>query len=301
MFTIDTLKSTVRSLGYANIKYISGKTIAVLTNDNRIDVLEKINKNIPGSTYDRKPTSQSSVGRLLVSGFTVFAKPASKQGSASAGIENELIVVNSINKAVKDLKGPINVCFKAKNKQYDVFGCKLAKSVGADTAGRKKADIVLIDTSGKEYPISIKKDNAETWESADRYFGPIAEKIIDKAIKSNKTRLIAETSYFKIEPNIAVPANSREKDSVVFGSDLKKGGAVITKTFSSSSFKIVEDCLEIDCSHIITTMRDVAGDKDVFFLIRNDKTRKSIKKYPGIRVLAAYKKRIGRTVKVVDR
>ena len=118
MFTIDTLKSTVRSLGYANIKDISGKTIAVLTNDNRIDVLEKINKKIPGSTYDRKPTSQSSVGRLLVSGFTVFAKPASKQGSASAGIENELIVVNSINKAVKDLKGPINVCFKAKNKDW---------------------------------------------------------------------------------------------------------------------------------------------------------------------------------------
>jgi hypothetical protein len=39
----------------------------------------------------------------------------------------------------------------------------------------------------------------------------------------------------------------------------------------------------------------------VMFLIRNDKTRKSIKKYPGIRVLASYKKRINRNVAVVQR
>jgi hypothetical protein len=48
-------------------------------------------------------------------------------------------------------------------------------------------------------------------------------------------------------------------------------------------------------------MKDVKGDKDVYFLIRNDKTRKSIREYPGIRILAAYKKRINKNVVIVDR
>ena len=47
-------------------------------------------------------------------GFSILAKPASKQGSASAGVENELIVVNTINNIAKT--GPINVVFKGKNK-----------------------------------------------------------------------------------------------------------------------------------------------------------------------------------------
>jgi hypothetical protein len=302
MFTIESLQETVRSMGYGNIKPMSGKKFAVLVDKNRVEVLEDINKKLPGSSYDDKPTSESSVGKVVINSFSILVKPASRQGSASAGVENELIVVKNVNDCVKNMKGPINVLFKAKNKTYEVFGIKEAKSVGADTAGRKKADIVLIDSKNKQYPISIKKDDAETWESADRYFKQQeAEKIIEKAIKANKTKLIAESTYFKIEPNIAVAATNQEKEDVVFGSDIKNGGAVITKTFKSGSFKCIEDKLEIECTHIITEMRDVVGDKDVMFLIRNDKTRKSIKKYPGIRVLASYKKRINRNVAVVQR
>jgi hypothetical protein len=57
----------------------------------------------------------------------------------------------------------------------------------------------------------------------------------------------------------------------------------------------------VTVSNIITKLEHVHGDKDVFFLIRNDKTRKSIKEYPGIRVLASYKKRINKNVIVVER
>lgn len=298
--SIEIVEELLISLGYDKIKRISGKKTAVLVDKNRVDVLEHINKSVKGSSYDTKPSSDSSVGRVIINGYQVLAKPASKQGSKSAGVDNELIVVKNINKITKS-SGPINVIFKGKNKSYKVLGCVSAKETGGDTSGRKKADIQLIDKKGNVYPISIKKDDAETWESADSYFSQQAEKIIKKSIKEKKTKLVSQGTFYKIEPNIAVKATVNEKKNTVFGSDLAKNGAVVTKTFSSQSFKLKEDELTIDCSHIITELSDVTGDKDVYFLIRNDKTRKSIKKYPGIRILAAYKKRINKNVVLVSR
>lgn len=298
--TYEVVESMLKSMGYANLKKISSSKIAVLTNDNRVKTLEKIADNTKGAKYDTKPGSDSSAGRVVVAGITILAKPASKQGVASAGVENEHMIVNYINTACKT--GPMNVIFNGDNNvTYEVFGCVGAKSVGADTAGRKKADIVLTDYQGKLYPISIKKDDAETWESADSYFGSEAEKIIDRAIKNGDTTLSGHGSYYTIEPNIAVEATAAEKRDVVFGSDLQNSGAVVTKTFKSNSFKQIDDLIEVDCSHVITDMKHVKGDKDVYFLIRNDKTRKSVKKYPGIRVLAAYAKRINKNVKIVKR
>lgn len=299
MMTYENLVNILTSLGYDKTKKMSVNKIAVLVDDNRVATLEKINKNIKGSVYDKNPSSESSIGRVKISGFSILAKPASKQGSASAGVENEQIIVDAINRRTET--GPINVVFLAKNKKFTVLNCAKASQVGGDTAGRKKADILLIDSKNKKYPISIKKDNAETWESADSYFGPSALKIIKKAIKEKKTKLVSQGSYFKIEPNIAVEATLVEKQAVVFGSDLKNGGAVITKTFTSSSFSGDSDSLFVDCSYIITKLSDVKGEKGVYFLMRNDKTRKSLKEYPGIRILAVYTKRINKNVLVVKR
>ena len=288
-------------MGFKNLKKVSGMKIAILTDMNRVEVLEKVNKNIKGSNFDTTPTRDSSVGKVVIAGISILAKPASKQDAASAGVGNENMLVDIINKYTKK-GGPINVVFKSYNKTYSVNGCASAKSVGAETSGRRKADVVLIDSKGKPYPISIKKDNAETWESADSYFNKEAETIIERAIKEKKTKLVSQGSFFTIEPNIAVKASTKEKEDVVFGSDLKKDGVVITKTFNSQSFNLDKDMnLVVDCSHIITELSDVKEDKDVYFLIRNNKTRNSIKKYPGIRILAVYKKRINNNVIVVQR
>jgi hypothetical protein len=298
-FDYDIVSNLLISLGYKNLKKMSSTKIAVLTDENRVKVLENIENKIKGSRYDTKPSGESSVGRVIIGPIAVLAKPAGKQGGASAGVGNESIVVDTINEYTK--KGPINVVFKGGNKSFTVLACKKAEQVGGDTSNRKKADIRLTDSKGKIYPISIKKDDAETWESADSYFSKDAKNIIDKAIKANKTKLVNQGSYFTLEPNIAVTATTKEKKDVVFGSDLSPDGCVITKTFTSRSFDLKGDTLTIDCSNIITEMKDVKGDKDVYFLIRNDKTRKSIREYPGIRILAAYKKRINKNVVIVDR
>lgn len=294
------VEAQLNAMGYTNLKKMTSNKLAVLTNDNRVKTLEKIQSAFKGSSYDTKPGSDSSAGRVKIGSFTVLAKPASKQGTASAGVENEHMVVDFINTACKS--GPMNIIFNGDNRNtFEVFGCVEAKAVGGDTAGRKKADIVLIDYKHNQYPISIKKDDAETWESADSYFGAEAKRIIDKAIKDGVTKAVDHGSYFTLEPNIAVEATAKEKRDVVFGSDLEGKGCIVTKTFNTKSFTQVDDVVEIDCSHIITSMRDVKGDKDVYFLMRNDKTRKSVKEYPGVRVLAAYAKRINKNVKIVKR
>jgi hypothetical protein len=293
--SIETVIALVNSIGYRNVK-----KIAVLTEENRIDVLKNLNKSIKGSNYDKNPSSESSVGKVKIGKFVILAKPAGKQGGASAGVGNEQFLVDMVQKTIKKM-GSVNIVFKGKNKTFKIPSCTSVGSVGADTAGRKKADVMFMNKRMQKFPVSIKKDDAETWESADSYFSEEAKKIIDKAIKNEQTKLINQGSYYTIEPNIAVTSTRKEKNDVVFGSDLAQNGAVITKTFSNDDFKLEGENLVIDVSHVITDMTDVKGDKDVYFFIRNDKTRKSIKEYPGIRILAAYKKRINKNVVIVER
>lgn len=296
--SVETLITVLAANGYDSVKVLTQKKVAVLTDKNRVSTLEDIQKKLNGQ-YDPTPSSESSVGRVNVQGYQILAKPSGKQGKASAGVGNEDFLVDMINEATKT--GPINIVFKAPNREFTIVGCVSASGVGTDTAGRKKADVVLKDSNNKVYPISIKKDDAETWESADSYFGQYAKTILEKAVAAKKVKIVDHKTYFSIEPNIAVPATLNEKKAVVFGSDLLPAGAVITKTFASSSFSQDGDVMTIQVSHIITKLEEVKGDKDVFFLIRNDKTRKSIKEYPGIRVLASYKKRINKNVVVVER
>ncbi|MDV7392189.1 hypothetical protein RZS08_12570, partial [Arthrospira platensis SPKY1] len=82
---IKTIEALLMSMGYKNLKKVSGNKLAVLTNDNRVTTLETINKGIKGSKYDDKPGSDSSAGRVKIGSISILAKPASKQGKASAG------------------------------------------------------------------------------------------------------------------------------------------------------------------------------------------------------------------------
>ena len=130
---LDEIQIELKNIGYPELKKVSGKRIAVLTNDNRIDVLEDIVSKLSGAKYDSTPKSDSSAGRVLYKGFTILAKPASRQGKASAGISNEYTFVSGINSVTEN--GPVNVVIKGKNKSFKVMGCVGAAPVGSDTAG----------------------------------------------------------------------------------------------------------------------------------------------------------------------
>jgi len=298
--SMDEIKSRLTAAGYNNFKDKSSRQVFVLVdNVNRVELLQKIEKifSSEGAKYDPEK-GQSSVGMVVVGRFSIGASPASKQGKKSAGLDNEDTLINNINSFVKN--GPINIKFIAGKKTFKVDGVIKAIEMGRDTSGRKKSDVNLQTKSGKIIPISLKKDGAEMWESADSYYAKKAKDIIDRLIIDKKVTLSGR-NIKKITPNIAIEATKKEAKDVVFGSDLLGTGAVLYRTWKASDFKITENGnLEITSSKIYTNEREVEnGDHSVYFLIRNDSSRKGSKIYPGIRVLAVGKTRINKNVLVV--
>jgi len=280
-------------LGITNFKIINNKRIHIKTDDNRAKLLQYLAEIFNGKYIDR-PSSISSIGYVeLDNGVKLVAKP---NKIYSAGVLNEKILVNHINKL--HIENPINIRFVSENKTFECIGVKNCKATGTDVTNRRKADLVLQGI--KDYPISLKKDNAEIWESADQFAGAKAKKIIDKLVKENKVELeLTDKGVYKIKPNVAFYPTTEEKRDLVFGSDILPNGAVIEKTFSGDEIYTMNDdsWFEIPVTYIITSLNDVEGHRDVVFLIRNDSSRNSKHiGYPGLRVLAVFEKRLNKNV-----
>jgi len=315
MDNILDIESKLRSMGFASLKRISSSRVAILTNDDRTSVLEKVASELKedfNAKYVANYTTSSgsmlsSTGVVTLNGNKIIlAKPASRQGKGSAGLDNEDKLVNEINNHIDDGWGSIKVIFIGSGKKIEINDVKKAQSVGADTAGRKKSDVNLITSSG-EFPISIKKTNAEYWESADRIWGSKAKAAIDFLSKNGDIKLVVEQSGIYSFGNnvtgIGIPATQSEKTDFVFGSDLLGKGIVVKQTFSASTFRWDESTgsLTVMCNKIFKTLSDVSSSsEDVYLFIRKDRTRRN--PYPGMRVLAAYKSRVtSGSVKVFSR
>jgi hypothetical protein len=305
------LMTTLKKLGFHDVKELSSTKYAILVANTSIRVpsLTKIQNAFKGKytvKFD-KSTNLSSIGHLVIDNtFLVTAKPKNRQGTASAGVDNEVMMVQEINDAIKDSDNrSITLIFKEGGKAFKIPDVKEAIRAGADTAGRKKSDVNIV-SGNKSIPISLKKDNAENWESADSYWGQIARQYVDAAVENGDVKLEQEGKVYKIVPNLAVKSTKEEKTNVVFGSDILPGkGAVIKKTFSKSDFKFdgKNNILTINVTEIIRSLADIEGSpSDVWFLIRNDKTRLgSPIGYPGLRVLAVYASRVNNNVKKMNR
>jgi hypothetical protein len=206
--------------------------------------------------------------------------------------------------------GPLNITFVGDNGQsITANDVTEAQSVGADTANRKKSDVNLI-SNGKAVPLSLKKANAEYWESADTMWGNKADVLIDQLNAQGKIKLTPVegklrndgTQFVKISPEVAVKATAEETMDVVFGIDILQGnGGVVKETFEDEHYKLEGNNLTVTADLVITKPEDIPDKQKVFWLIRNDSTRtRPNHKYPGLRVLAAYAKRINPNVLIVD-
>jgi hypothetical protein len=298
--TLDVLIKYLGTIGYKDIKKKDTRSIIVLTNEKRETVFAALLRQLDGRKNDNRSFG-GSLGHIDVGTYRIAVKPKSKQGTTSAGVDNEVKLVQAINYMINQY-GIINILFKDGRYKYLVKEAKIANRVGEDTAGRKKSDLNITDSSGKSFPISLKKDNAEYWESADSFWRDNARYFLDKAVKDGKVTVQnLSGGVVKISPNIGVEATVEESKDVIFGSDILGKGAVITRTFVGDDFKFVGETntLEISVSSVITKLSEVPSTKEVYFLIRNDSTRKSIPGYPGTRALAAYKSRItGNVIKI---
>lgn len=283
-------------IGYKDIKDKDARSIFVLTNESRATVFNNLINQLGGKkNVDRK--FGGSMGHIDVEQYRVGVKPLSAQGAKSAGVENEANLVQAINYVINEY-GTCDVMFTDGTHKFLCKEATLAKQVGADTAGRKKADLLVMSGS-KQYPVSLKKDNAEYWESADTLWKDEAIKYLTEMVAKRKVSVQGiGGGVVKITPNIGVEATQEEAINVIFGSDILGKGCVVTRTFDGTEFKYdgKTNCLIINVSSVITKLSDVPADKKVWFLIRNDSTRKSITGYAGTRALASYKSRINSNV-----
>jgi hypothetical protein len=283
---IEILKSKL-GLTDENFSKISGNRYKLLVpGSERIEYIKKIQA-IEDFDYD--PSAKgSSIGAIKYKNSFFVIKPSGAQGRASAGTENEDVLENEIKKYLE--LGVKNVIFKGSNKSYNIPNVTGVTGVGYDVAGGKKADIVITGTGGN-YPISIKKDNAGFWESADtRYkelMGKLVAKIkdgdfspelvfkpfIDKLGNEKKgiNLMYNDTTNTKVSGVLITDLPNKEEESIIFGSDK---AVVIYRTYTESDFNQQGDNLIITVSKIIENLQDVEEfDLEPVLNIRHDSTR----------------------------
>lgn len=282
---------------YQDIKKYSGRRIAVLTDLNRLDVIADIERLIPDAKYDSSPIPQSSLGRIVCGKNTVLVKPKSKQGDQSAGIGNELLFIDIVKQMIRDNGGQIDITFKAANRTFDCEGVYDVIECGRDVMNNKKADVIL--RGSRDYPISIKMDNASFWESADKRLGKRAMEGVRIALERGDTSLEDCGGYYRMINNVAIELTQREKIESAFGTDLLNNGAIIKRTFSMSDFSIENGRLIVCSSHIVSDPSHLDGANDVWIVVRNDKTRRSKIVTNGLRVCAVYPHHISRKSVVI--
>ena len=305
----DDIIPDMQALGLDDYRKDSGQKVSVYVPRNeRKKTIQTLLQRLPDATYDPNAPG-SSLGLIAYKGGKIQIRPAGGAGTQSAGLANEQQLVDAINRFVGEV-GPLDITFIGDNgKSITAKGVTKADSAGTDTAGRKKSDVNLI-ARNKVVPISLKKGNAEYWESADTLWGHKADQVIDKLVAAEKITLskigkIRKTDgaeFVKLSPEVAVQASPEESISVVFGSDILGQGGVVKQTFDDEHYKLDGNQLTVTADMVITSPQDIPEENRVYWLIRNDSSRTRPKhKYPGLRVLASYKKRINKNVLVFNK
>ena len=138
---IEILKKEL-NLTDNDFKKINSKSVKILVPRperkayaNRIDQIEDF-------TYDVNMPGSSIGGIKYKDNIKFSLKPVGAQGRASAGTENEDVLVNEVKKYLAE--GAKNIIFKGTNQDYTTKNIKEIKDVGYDTASGKKADVILI-------------------------------------------------------------------------------------------------------------------------------------------------------------
>jgi hypothetical protein len=301
------IESVLNREGYTDLK-VSGNKIGVLVQipDGekkelfRSEVLKQIlglmKQNFPESRPNLSMDARlSSIGGIEFADnpIKILVKDSGGQGDQSAGVANE-IEMASLLQSVIDRYGSVNVTFvDPRGKTLTINDCNAVDVAGRDTGGRKKADVVL-QSPERNLPISIKKLNAEAWESADNLFGKKARGIIDKLVKDKQVKLnkLEKTRdglpVFALSKEIVIEPTEEETMSAIFGSDLNPKGGIIIQTFRPEHFVQTGQDVTIEAHAVIASKADIPESHLMVWLLRNDPGRNSTALgIPGIRVMGA--------------
>ena len=285
------IKNELIDAGYApeDIIVKSSKQIRLLTKGNeRKSTMDKLVADL-GYTYNPN-FKGSSLGAVIADdGTAIIVKPKERQGGLAAGLDNEQALVDGVNQYTSE--GPISITFKGQNKTLTYANVASAKSVGTDTAGGKKADVQLLGEEGNVIAnISLKKSNAVMWESADKRYKDLVNKLSQKLISNpfptiglRKTekegiyRLYNPKTDTDLSGIIITDLPNNENESIVFGTDKPKT-VVIKQTFSPNDFSFTGSTLTIKSGTIFTDLSDVEGTEyEPILVLRHDVTRTASK------------------------
>lgn len=282
---LELVKSTL-GIDDTGVKRKSSRTFHILVPaSDRYNAIEKL-ETLDGFVYDPN-ASGSSIGAVIKDGIKFIIKPLEKQGRKSAGLDNEDVISQEIKNALE--KGVKNIILNGENKDIIVKNVKKVVDAGYDVIGGKKADIVIY--GDQKVPISIKKDNAGFWESADSRYknimkafirkvqdGKFAPEItfipfVDKLGKTKKNifNLYDAENETKLGGVVITDLPNKEEHSIIFGRDNAK---VVYRTFRPSDFTVKGDTLHIDVTKILTDMGDIEEyELQPVLKIRHDSTR----------------------------
>lgn len=234
-------------------------------------------------------TKLGSLGGIVFddSPIAIVVKDVGKQGDNSAGVANEIELASFIESIVEKY-GTADVTFEdPRGKRMTIKNCTNVDVKGRDTAERKKADVVLQSSKG-QLPISIKKLDADMWESADSLFGAKAKEILMNLQKQNvinlkKFRDDAGREYYALSKEIVVEPTEQEAMNAIFGSDLNPKGGVVIQTFKPEHYVQTDNQVTVQCHAVITKKEDIPESHLMVWLIRNNKDRNN--PLPGLRTL----------------
>ena len=260
----------------------------------RIQVMDKIlaslQQQLPTANAKHVQTSKlGSLGGIMFdnSPIGIGVKDTSVQGAGSSGKLNEENLRSMLQILIQEY-GSVNVTFVDKRgKKIGIKNCNKVDDASMNVQGRQKADLILSSTTGKSLPISLKKIDADMWESADSLFGKRAKEILMKLQKEGSINMQklkdADGEYYRLPKEIVVEPTAQEAMDAVFGADLLKKGAVVVQTFKDEHFRLEENNLIIQCEYIITSKEDIPESHLMVWLIRNNRARNN--PLPGLRTL----------------
>ena len=282
---IEILK---KELGFTDDNFVKQSSVTyklLVPRADRLDIATKIDK-IEDFEFDPN-LKGSSIGGIKYKNAKFLLKPSGVQGRASAGTENEDVLVNEVKKYLQ--QGAKNVIFQGTNQNYVTKNIKEILDVGYDTASGKKADVVLV--GDKKYPISIKKDNAGFWESSDTRYKDVVLKLSDKIKNGDFAPQLVFKPFvdkmgntkeginimFNDETNkpvtgvIVTNLPTKDEQSIIFGSD---NAVVIYITYLPSDFDLQGENLNVKVNNIITDLKQIEElNLEPVLNIRRDVTR----------------------------
>jgi hypothetical protein len=240
----------------------------------------------------------SSIGGIIFANslVKVLIKDSGKQGDQSAGVANEIELAGIIASMIEKYK-KVNVRFvDPRGKELTLKNVTDVDVAGRDTKDRKKADVVL-KSKGGQLPVSIKKVNADMWESADSMFGKRAKEILDKlvddgVVKLRKIKMRGDQPVYELSKEIVMEPTEEEAMQAIFGSDINPKGGVVVQTFKPEHFVQEKNNITIECHAVIASKEDIPESHIMVWLLRNDSDRNSkTMGIAGIRPLGVTMKR----------